>query len=302
MNHLVILSLAACLTISGLAAQTPEAMNLYPGAIPNSKPGENREKTVINDWKVSFTTETSIPTITRYVPAEPNGTAVVIFPGGSYIGTAGEHEGSKVAEALNEFGITAFVLKYRVPDDRTCIDKTVAPLQDAQQAIRLVRSHAGEWKLNPHRIGIMGFSAGGHLAATAATHFQKQADPGCSDTTSVRPDFVALIYAVVSLTDSLGHAGSRENLLGKHPDPAQVRLYSNELQVTKACPPAFLVHAGNDDGVPVGNSIAYYQACLKHHVPAEMHLYAGGGHGFGLHNPTVKDEWLERFVVWLQGL
>jgi acetyl esterase/lipase len=302
MHKILLLSLSTCLGMQAITAQTTETMNLYPGSIPNAKQAENREKTEVNQSGVSFTVETSIPTLTRYSPAEPNGTAVIICPGGGYMGTAGDHEGVQVAEVLNEFGITAFVLKYRLPDDRTCVDKSLAPLQDAQQAIRMVRSHAAEWNINPHRIGIMGFSAGGHLASTAATHFHSRADLTCTDTTSVRPDFVALIYPVISFSDKLTHGGSRERLLGPHPGVDQIRLYSNELQVTPTAPPAFLVHAGDDGTVPVGNSIAYYEACLRNQVPAEMHLYPAGGHGFGLHNPKVKDEWLERMVLWLQTL
>jgi acetyl esterase/lipase len=294
--------LAAMSTVfsTQIFGQMPVEMPLYAGAIPNSKPAENLEKTEINQWGVSFTTATSVPTLTHYASPNPNGIAVVICPGGGYFGTAGDHEGKQVAEALNAAGVTVFVLKYRVPSDRYCVDKCLAPLQDAQQAIRTVRKNATTWGLNPSRIGILGFSAGGHLAATAATHFRTSADASARDTTSVRPDFVALIYAVVSLSDSLGHLGSRTALLGESPDAGRIYLFSNELQVTPDAPPAFLVHASDDDAVPVGNSIAYYQACLRHGVPAEMHLYAGGGHGFGLRNPTTHDLWMERLLNWLR--
>ncbi len=283
-------------------AQTPSEIPLYSGAIPNSIPAENLEKTEVNQWGVQFTTGTSIPTITPYLPEKPNGTAVIVFPGGGYSGTAGDHEGRQVAEALKACGITAFVVKYRIPDDRYCVDKSMAPLQDAQQAIRTVRKNAVKWKVLPDKIGIIGFSAGGHLAATAATHFNFKADPGEKDTTSVRPDFAALIYPVISFSDPIGHTGSRAALLGEHPDEEQILFFSNELQVTKQSPPAFLVHAGDDGGVQVENSLAYYQACLRNGVPAEMHLYARGGHGFGLHNPTTEDKWLERMVNWLKTL
>ncbi len=283
-------------------AQTPSELPLYSGAIPNSKPAENLEKTEVNQWGVEFTTGTSIPTITPYLPEKPNGTAVIVFPGGGYSGTAGDHEGRQVAEALNACGITAFVVKYRIPDDRYCVDKSMAPLQDAQQAIRTVRKNAAKWKVSPDKIGIIGFSAGGHLAATAATHFNFKADAEEKDTTSVRPDFAALIYPVISFSDPIGHAGSRAALLGEHPDEEQILFFSNELHVTKQSPPAFLVHAGDDGGVQVENSLAYYQACLRNGVPAEMHLYARGGHGFGLHNPTTEDKWLERMVNWLKTL
>lgn len=285
-----------------LKAQTGIEMPLYPGAVPNSVPSENLEKTEVNQWGVSFTTATSAPTITPYLPEKPLGPAIVICPGGGYIGTAGDHEGRQVAELLRDAGIAAFVLKYRIPDDRWCINKSLAPLQDAQQAIRLVRQNAGKWHINPAKIGIIGFSAGGHLAASAAVHAGVKADTTAPDSISVRPDFVALIYAVVSFSDSLCHSGSRGNLLGKWANPEAIRFFSNELQVTAQSPPAFLVHAGDDGAVPVENSIAYYQACLKNKIPAEMHLYAGGGHGFGLVNPTSDDRWADRLLNWIRRL
>lgn len=291
----------AC-TMTPLDAQNGTEMPLYPGAVPNSVPFENLEKTEINQWGVSFTTATSVPTLTPYLPEKPLGPAVVVCPGGGYIGTAGDHEGRQVAELLRDAGIAAFVLKYRIPDDRWCSDKSLAPLQDAQQAIRLVRKNAGKWRINPAQIGIIGFSAGGHLAASAAVHAGFKADPTVRDSVSVRPDFVALIYAVVSFSDSLCHSGSRDNLLGKEAGPDRIRFFSNELQVGPQSPPAFLVHAGDDGAVPVENSIAYYQACLKNKIPAEMHLYAGGGHGFGLVNPTSDDRWADRLLNWIRRL
>lgn len=290
------------LSMPVIHAQTPSELPLYPGSIPNAKPADNLEKTAVNEWGVLFTTGTSVPTITPYLPENPDGAAVIIFPGGGYVGTAGDHEGKQVAEALHARGIAAFVVKYRIPDDRYCVDKSLAPLQDAQQAIRLVRKNAANWNILPDKIGILGFSAGGHLAATAATHVNFKADPTEKDTTSVRPDFVALIYAVVSFSDTLGHAGSRTALLGEHPSGDQIRFFSNELQVTRQSPPAFLLHAGDDSGVKVENSLAYYRACLDKGVPAEMHLYARGGHGFGLNNPTTEDKWLDRLVNWINGL
>lgn len=275
---------------------------LYPGKIPNSKPAENLEKTEVNQWGVSFTTATSIPTITPYIPDQPNGKAVIICPGGGYFGTAGDHEGKQVAKALNAAGITAFVLKYRIPEDRYCIDKSLAPLQDAQQAIRLVRKNAAAWNIRPDRIGILGFSAGGHLAATAATHFTASADPSERDTTSVRPDFAVLIYPVISFSDSIGHLGSRTALLGEHPGKEQIRFFSNELQVTPQTPPTFLVHAEDDTVVPVSNSTTFYRACLQNKVPVEMHLYPKGGHGFGLNNPTAGEQWINLLTGWIKRL
>lgn len=274
---------------------------LYAGPIPNSKPAENLEKTAINQWGTVFTTETSIPTLTYYAPAHPNGQAVIICPGGGYVGTAGEKEGTVIAQALVEQGISAFVLKYRIPMDRTCVDRSLAPLQDAQEAIRQVRKGAKQWGIDPHKIGIMGFSAGGHLAATAATHFDFKADADNPDTTSVRPDFAILIYPVISFTDSLAHGGSRNNLIGPESTKERIDFFSNEKQVTKDCPPAFLVHAQDDGAVPVGNSVAYFMACTRAGVLAEMHLYPKGGHGFGINNPTTTDQWMERLYNFLKG-
>lgn len=283
-------------------SQEPLEMPLYGSqSIPNSIPGENREKTEINEWKVSFTTETSVPTLTLYAPEAPNGIAVVICPGGGYFGTAGDHEGKQVAEALRALGVTAFVLKYRIPDDRYCIDKSLAPLQDAQQAIRLVRKNAAEWKINPEKIGIMGFSAGGHLAASTATHFSFQADKTNADITSTRPDFAILIYPVISLTDSLGHEGSRVRLLGAKPSAEQICFFSNELQVTPQTPPVFLLHT-QDDFVKVENSLQYFEACLRNGVSAEMHIFPKGGHGYGLKYPQGEGSWVGLLEEWLKQL
>ena len=211
-----------------------------------------------------------------------------------------DSEGYDVAKRLNEMGVTAFVLKYRLPNDQTQPDKTIAPLLDAQQALRLVRQLAPKYRLNADRIGLMGFSAGGHLAAWAGTQFAKPAGPNPGPE-SVRPAFLVLLYPVISFSDSLAHPGSRQRLLGNTPPAAQVRQYSNETQVTAQTPPAFLVHAQDDKTVPVQNSLAFYQACLKSKVPVEMHLYPLGGHGFGLHNKTTKDDWTERLKNWLDA-
>jgi len=162
--------------------------------------------------------------------------------------------------------------------------------------------YCGYSGINPHKIGIMGFSAGGHLAATAATHFHFRADVSCTDTTSVRPDFVILIYPVISFTDSLAHVGSRTRLIGEHPVPEEIDFFSAEKQVTRECPPAFLVHAQDDDAVPVGNTIAYYLACTNAGIPAEMHVYPKGGHGFGIDNKKTEDKWMERLKGWMRGL
>ena len=177
-------------------------------------------------------------------------------------------------------------------------EKKVGPLQDAQQAIRIVRQRASEWNVKPNRIGVMGFSAGGHLASTAGTHFNNAVieNPG---NVSLRPDFLILIYPVISFQDSIAHIGSRDQLIGSKPTAEKIKFYSNELQVTKNTPPTFLVHASDDKGVKSENSIVFYQNLIKNKVPAEMHLYQGGGHGFGLNNKTTKDLWMDRCEAWL---
>jgi acetyl esterase/lipase len=282
-------------------AKAQQEMPLYSGAIPNSKPALDKESAVTRD-NVTRISKVSVPTITIYKPANPNGMSVIICPGGGYGILAFDKEGTKVAEEMNKWGVTAFVLKYRLPDDTTNIDRSVAPLQDAQQAVRMVRSRAAEWGLKKDKIGIMGFSAGGHLASTTATHFSKNADPTNNDTTSVRPDFAILLYPVISFDSTITHKGSRNNLVGATASAEKIKLYSNELQVNAQTPPSFLVHAGDDGSVPVENSIRYYQACIKYKVPAEMHLYPKGGHGFGMYNKTTNDDWMERLKNWLAKL
>jgi len=273
-------------------------INLYPEKIPNEISGPDGEKKT----DAGHISNISRPTITIYLPPKDKstGAAVVICPGGGYGINAIKHEGTDVAELLASKGIAAFVLKYRLPNDKTMKDKSIGPLQDAQQAIRLVRQRAKEWNVNPSKIGIAGFSAGGHLASTAGTHFQKSLIDN-PENTSVRPDFMILLYPVVSFDDSIGHIGSRTNLLGKTPSAEMIRLYSNELQVTKQTPPTFLMHAGDDEVVIVANSIRFYEALNDNNVPSELFIFPKGGHGFGLVNPTSPDRWMDRCLDWMKG-
>jgi acetyl esterase/lipase len=284
-------------------SQAQKTLPLYEGAIPNARPAENLESRQMNKDGWWFTEKISVPTITRYdpLPKLKNGMTVIICPGGGYRGTADKHEGVDIAAQFTARGITAFVLKYRVPTDRTMIDKSVGPLQDVQQAVRWVRRNAAKWGLRPDRIGVMGFSAGGHLAASSGVHFGWRADPSVTDTISVRPNFLMLIYPVISFNETITHKGSRQNLLGDTPSVESLQKFSCEAQVSALTPPTFLVHAADDNVVKSENSIVFYQACLKNKVPAEMHLYAGGGHGFGLVNKTTKDRWMERLINWLDS-
>jgi acetyl esterase/lipase len=224
--------------------------------------------------------------------------AVIICPGGAYTLLSHEKEGDKVAEWFKSIGISAFVLKYRLPSDVIMKDKTVGPLQDAQEAIRTLRRRAEEWNLDPTKIGVIGFSAGGHLASTLSTHYNDKVYDS-KDNISARPDFSILIYPVISMDDAITHKGSKENLLGKNASSEMVEKYSNEKQVTDETPKTFLVHATDDKAVPVENSINYYLALKNQKVPVEMHVYQNGGHGFGLGTkgtnlfwPTACEKWL----------
>lgn len=274
---------------------------LYTGAIPNSKPIANTETSEVTGGIVRVTNVT-VPELWYYpAPAETaNGTCVIICPGGGYGRLATSHEGTDVAKKFNEFGVSAFVLKYRLPNDNAQIDKAIAPLQDAQQAFRMVRNLAKEFNINPKKLGIMGFSAGGHLAATAGTHFEKQVGE-LADTSNVRPDFMLLGYPIISMK-AFGHNGSINNLLGKTPTQEMLDLYSNELHITTKTPPTFLVHAADDKSVTVKNSLMFYETLVQNNVPVEMHLYPKGGHGFGMKNPTHPDLWMERVKNWMESM
>jgi acetyl esterase/lipase len=274
---------------------------LYNGEIPNSKPTKNQEGYHYETGGILIVTDITRPSLTVLLPskAKATGAAVIICPGGGYANLAMGHEGTDVARRFNESGVAAFVLKYRIPEDSTMINKEIGPLQDAQRALLVVRSRAGEWGIDPKRIGIMGFSAGGHLASTAGTHFKKNyiANP---DHISLRPDFMILIYPVISFNSQIAHMGSEHNLLGPDPSPEKTAEYSNELQVTDLTPPSFLVHAKDDNTVPYANSIVFAEALKKHHVPVELYLYDQGGHGFGMHNETSSQSWMDLCIAWMK--
>jgi acetyl esterase/lipase len=274
-----------------------KAIALYPNGVPNSKPAPaDYVEKMGND---SFLFNVTQPTITPYFAdkSKANGTAVIICPGGGYAGLSMVNEGSSIAEAFNKIGVTAFVLTYRLPSDSIMVDRTIGPLQDAQRAIQIVRQQAAEWGINPNKVGIIGFSAGGHLASTAITHFNKVVVNN-KNNINLRPDFGILIYPVISMGRKT-HTGSKENLIGKHASQEVMDLYSNEKQVTPNTPPTFLVAAEDDDVVPVENTLMFYHALLDNKVKAEMHVYQAGGHGFGLHNKTTKDFWFDRLTEWM---
>ncbi len=283
-------------------ANAQSEMPLYTKEVPNYKDIPNTQKSETDKNGILIISEVTVPTLTLYVPpkGKSNGTSVIICPGGGYSILAASHEGSDVAKEFNKMGVTAFVLKYRIPNDKAQIDKSIAPLQDAQQAIRVIRKDAIKYGINPNRIGIMGFSAGGHLAATASTHFFKPVGEN-ADETNVRPDFSILIYPVISFKE-FGHKGSANQLVGTNPTTEMIELYSNETQVTKETPPVFLVHAGDDNAVPVKNSLMYYEACQKKGVSASIVIYPKGGHGFGMNNKSTKEKWMDNVKNWMDSM
>jgi len=295
----VVLTLGCLMASFNVFAQS-KSIYLWDGEAPGALVNANYRQQV--DSSNSWMSMISKPILDMY-PAPPetaNGTAVIICPGGSYAGLAIAHEGKEVAMWLNSLGITAFVLKYRLPNDAIMTDKAIGPLMDGQQAVRLVRRNAKEWKINRGKIGIMGFSAGGHLAATISTHFKEKVS-SANDTTSVKPNFSILIYPVISMQENITHNGSKVNLLGQNPPAERISYFSNELQVNGETPPAFLVHSIDDRAVSVQNSVAYTLAMQKNNVPCELHIYQTGGHGYGLaHFKNTESLWPEACRKWLE--
>lgn len=279
---------------SGHITYAQKEINLYDGKVPNSIPQVDSEYT--DNYKAVF--KVSIPKLYVFLPTDTNktGTAVIICPGGGYYGIVMQQEGYQTAEYYAKHGVTAFVLKYRIPNDSYIKDKSIAPLQDAQQAMKWVREHAAEYSVRPDHIGVMGFSAGGHLAAMVSTHFSESYIPN-PDHTSLRPDFTILIYPVISMTDQIGHIGSRDNILGKNPSKEKIDFFSNELHVTADSPPCLLIHTAFDKIVPVINSIVYFEALQKNKVPVQMHLLQNGDHGFVVTTPI--QEWMCYCFDWL---
>jgi acetyl esterase/lipase len=265
---------------------TPRVELLWPDGAPGAVGYEASDK----------------PSITVYLPPaeKASGAAIVVCPGGGYGMLAVDHEGKQVADWLNSAGLAAFVLRYRIAPRY----RHPTPLLDAQRAIRTVRTRANEWNVDPHRIGILGFSAGGHLTSTAGTHFDSgkldSDDP--IDRASCRPDFMVLVYPVISFTTEYTHVGSRNNLVGKDADAKLVESLSNDLQVTGATPPTFLVHTNEDTAVPPENSVLFYMALRRAKVPAEMHVYEKGPHGLGLgpRDPAFST-WPQHCITWLRG-
>jgi acetyl esterase/lipase len=280
-----------------MAAAFPPKMQAFPlygeGAIPNSKPGPDEESGADR----GFLRNVSRPEIQVYLPAKmrATGAGIVVIPGGGYAGLTFDHEGTEQAQFFVDHGIAAFVVKYRIPSDKTMLDKSIGPLQDAQQGIRFVRQRAKEWNLDPSRVGVIGFSAGGHLAATLATHSKKSYVDN-PDQINLRPDLLIAVYPVISMDSRITHSGSRDALLGPDPSEENVRLFSNELQVTAETPPTLILHATDDQLVDVDNSIVFYEALRHAGVPVEMRLFEKGQHGFFL---MPRDHWQSTIMDWL---
>lgn len=282
----------------------PITVNLWPDGIPGLIFNDSYSETSVkNEGTVTWYYKVTNPSLTIFLPPKDKatGTAVLICPGGGYSGLAFSLEGYSIAEWLNNNGIAAIILKYRLPSDLIMKDKSVGPLQDAQEAMRTIRRNAAAWNINPSKLGVIGFSAGGHLASTLSTHYAEKVYDA-KDSISARPDFSLLIYPVITMDASFTHMGSRNNLLGNNPSDNAVKLFSNELQVNEKTPPAFMVHSADDKVVPVKNSIVYFEQLVKFNIPSELHIFQKGGHGYGLGGTKdTQSSWPDLCLKWLKA-
>lgn len=299
MNFRTLLVMSLFISNAVLAQQKEvELWDKVPGSICDKNYSEEKQ---YEGEEIRGYSKVTNPTLTIFEPEsrKANGTAVVICPGGGYSHLAINKEGYKLGAWFAEQGVTGFVLKNRLPSDAIMEDKSVGPLQDAQRAIRYVREHAATYGIDTNKVGIMGFSAGGHLASTASTRYN-DAVYNAAEGVSARPDFSMLIYPVISLKRGITHQGSRDNLLGKNASQSEIYKFSGEYQVTPETPKTFLVHATDDGAVPVENSINYYMALKNAGVSTEMHIYEDGGHGFGMGRSATADSWPEALSLWLK--
>lgn len=289
-----------------LQAQAQEfVIPLWEGTPPLQRESNDKETSVREG--ILRIANVQKPTIEIYLPTRQiaNGKAIVIFPGGGYGILAYDWEGTDFAKWLNAQGIAGIVVKYRLPKSESLTDPKEVPLLDAQRAIRLVRHHATQWKIDPNQIGVMGFSAGGHLASTLSTQYTHEVarSKDALDSLSARPDFSVLVYPVISFRNASAHAGSRNALIGADASQELIDRFSGELNVTANTPPTFLVHAQDDKGVPIENSLLYYKALHTHQVKAALHIYPSGGHGFGFGlGKGSLEQWREVLLGWLEDL
>jgi acetyl esterase/lipase len=303
-NYLTLILIG--LAMNSIAQTLPMQIPLYEGEIPYAKSSDMQEEISAND--IIAIRNVVEPMVEVYLPARRNATghAVLICPGGGYGVLAYDWEGLDMAKWLNSHGIAGVVLKYRLPSAKSQTDPHLVPLTDAIEALRLIRENAESWGIENNKIGVLGFSAGGHLAASLATHYaDKDLDFGSSRAgISSRPDFVILGYPVVSFDPVFTHSGSRNNLLPEGTDAKWVEYFSNEKHVTSETPPSFLFHSQDDSGVPVTHSIRFYEALTAAKVPAEMHLYPKGGHGYALsvNNEGTQKGWMESCIKWIRSL
>lgn len=303
MKTILILLLASFMIVESHAQNA--IIPLWENGIPNSK--KTDEKEVSEEKDIIRISKVQEPTIEVYLPAKKiaTGQAVVICPGGGYGILAYDWEGTDVAKWLNSIGVAGIVLKYRLPNSKSVVNRHQVPLMDAQRAMRLSRYNSDKWNIDKKKIGVMGFSAGGHLASTLGTHFDdKIAKAGdLINMISARPDFMVLIYPVITMGDPNTHGGSRRNLLGPEPSNELIKEFSNELQVISTSPPTFLVHSADDKSVPVANSIMMYDALLSKDIPVEMHLFPKGGHGYSMapHDESLS-AWTSLLRTWLEKL
>ncbi len=296
----LLISFFLMILLSNTNAQT-DSIILYPNGVPGLTGVQIPEDSKTTDG-ITRVKDITQPALYVYQPKlKTSDASVVICPGGGYGILAIDHEGYDIAKWFNDRGVTVFVLKYRLPQDELFENAEIRPLQDAQQAFRIVRKNAAKYGIASDKIGIMGFSAGGHLASTASTHFNKQVGEITDPAISVRPDFSLLIYPVITFNKVNTHSGTRYNLVGLNPSDEQIELYSNELHVSEETPPTFLIST-TDDGVSPENSILYYEACRKNNVPVEMHIYEKGGHGYALKKKGLGpvETWPDRMEDWMR--
>lgn len=290
------LILIFCILLISLCQAQDHVIPLYPNGIPNSKktPPDYIEQTD----SAGLISNVSVPTMQAYFPqkGKANGTAVIIFAGGGYFVLAPK-KCVELAKAFNRLGVAAFVVKYRLPSEKIMKDKATGPLQDAQTAIKIVRKRAGEWNIDPLKIGMIGLSAGGHLVSTAGTQVNRVVIEN-TENISLRPNFMILLYPVIIYDPHISR--TRENLIGKTPSHEALNLYSTDRHVGAKTPPTYLVHAADDDVIPVKNSLSFFDAMLKAGVPGELHILQSGGHGFGISDPENKNNWFPSCQNWMQ--